>query len=220
MASLLKRLSQPNVAALCGFTGPFFAFLCIMIAILVSPWFTWQGNALSDLGHPLRYAESPLSSFVFNYGLIIAGIITLFFVFGLWTKVKSILARISTVILLFADIALICIGVFPETMPPWHFIFSVMLFASAALSILFFAAALMVHRPTRRIGLLSLIIGFIAAIPWILVLVFGAIDGIPVFLNYWQHAAVPETISAVAAYVWILFMSTKLTGDTDIIPRK
>jgi hypothetical membrane protein len=211
MSSLLKRLLEPNVAAACGIIGPFYAFLSIMIAIIVSPWFSWTGNALSDLGNLSRYPSSPVSSLVFNSGLILAGIITIFAVLGLLMKVKTnIGALISGIILLVGTIALICIGLFPENFPPWHFIFSVMLFVSIALAMLFFGGVFTYYRLTRRLGLFSLASGLIAASPWIPY----------VFFNWNIGAAIPETISAVAVYVWVIIMSTRLASSKDIIPEK
>jgi hypothetical membrane protein len=211
MSSLLKRLLEPNVAAACGIIGPFYAFLSIMIAIIVSPWFSWTGNALSDLGNLSRYPSSPVSSLVFNSGLILAGIITVFSVLGLLMKVKTnIGALISGVVLLVGTIALICIGLFPENFPPWHFIFSVMLFVSIALAMLFFGGVFTYYKLTRRLGLFSLASGLIAASPWIPY----------VFFNWNIGAAIPEIISAVAVYVWVIIISTRLASSKDIIPEK
>jgi hypothetical membrane protein len=211
MSSLLKRLLEPNVAAACGIIGPFYAFLSIMIAILVSPWFSWTGNALSDLGNLSRYPSSPVSSLVFNTGLILAGVITVFSVLGLLIKVKTnIGALISGVVLLVGTIALICIGLFPENFPPWHFIFSVMLFVSIALAMLFFGGFFIYYKLTRRLGLFSLASGLIAASPWIPYM----------FFNWNIGAAIPEIISAVTVYVWVIVMSTRLAGGKGIIPGK
>ncbi len=211
MSSLLKRLLEPNVAAACGIIGPFYAFLSIMIAIIVSPWFSWTGNALSDLGNLSRYPSSPVSSLVFNSGLILAGIITIFSVLGLLMKVKTnIGALISGVVLLVGTIALICIGLFPENFPPWHFIFSVMLFVSIALAMLLFGGVFTYYKQTKRLGLFSLATGLIAASPWIPYM----------FLNWNIGAAIPEIISAVAVYAWIIIMSTRLASSKDIIPEK
>lgn len=210
MSSLLKRFLQPNVAAVAGIIGPFYAFMSIMIAIIVSPWFTWTGNALSDLGNLSRYPTSPVSSLVFNSGLIIAGIITVFAVLGLAMNVKKhIGALASTAVLLVGTVALICIGLFPENFPPWHFMFSVVLFASIALAMLLFGGVFTYYRGTRRLGYFSLATGLIAASPWIPYL----------FLQWNIGAAIPEIISAVTVYIWVIVMSTKLASGKEIISK-
>lgn len=205
MTSVLKRLLEPNKAAFCGIVGPFYAFLSIMIAILFSyQWFTWTGNALSDLGHPLLH---PTSALIFNSGLIIGGIVTIFFVLGLAMNVrKNIIALVGTGMLLVATLALICVGVFNETFSPWHFIFSVTLFASMAFTLLIFGAAMAINKPTRWFGITTLLLGVVAASPWLLM--------------SWAHAAIPETISAVTAYVWILMMTARLGAGKEVIPKK
>jgi hypothetical membrane protein len=208
MSSLLKRLLKPDVAATAGIVGPFYAFMSIMIAIIVSPWFTWTSNALSDLGNLSKYATSPISSLVFNSGLIVAGIITIFAALGLIMNVKKhIGALISGVVLLVGTIALICIGLFPENFPPWHFIFSVVLFVSIALAMLLFGGVFTFYRGTRRLGYFSLITGLIAAAPWIPYM----------FLNWSVGAAVPEIISAITVYLWIIVMCTRVASGKEII---
>jgi hypothetical membrane protein len=210
MSSLLKRLLQPDVAAVAGMVGPFYAFMSIMIAIIVSPWFTWTGNALSDLGNLSRYPTSPVSSLVFNSGLILAGIITIFSVLGLIMNVKKhIGALVSAVVLLVGTIALICIGLFPENFPPWHFTFSVILFASIALAMLLFGGVFVYYKQTRRLGYFSFATGLTAMSPWIPYL----------FFNWSIGAAIPEIISSITVYVWVLVMCTKLASGKEIISK-
>jgi hypothetical membrane protein len=181
-----------------------------MIAIIVSPWFTWAGNALSDLGNLSKYPTSPVSSFVFNSGLIIAGIITIFAVLGLAINVRRhIGALASTVILFVATVALVCIGLCPENFPPWHFIFSVILFACIAVAMLLFGVIFTYYKGTRILGYFSLAAGVIAAAPWI-----------PYMLLNWKiGAAVPEIISAMTVYAWIIVMSTRLASGKEIISK-
>lgn len=49
--------------------------VAIAAAIAVAPWFSWTGNALSGLGNPVEP-----SSFAFNDGLILAGVLGTVFV--------------------------------------------------------------------------------------------------------------------------------------------
>ncbi|WXG43662.1 MAG: DUF998 domain-containing protein [Promethearchaeati archaeon SRVP18_Atabeyarchaeia-1] len=211
MATILKRLTEPNTAAFCGVVGPFYAFMSIMIAILVSSggsspssnWFTWTGNALSDLGHPVLH---PTSALIFNSGLIVGGVITFFSILGLGRSVrKSIGALVGTGILLVAAVALICVGLFNETFSPWHFLFSVMLFASMALALLVLGGAMVANRATRWFGVATLLLGVVAASPWLLM--------------SWAHAAIPETISAITVYIWVLMMATRLGTGKEAIPK-
>jgi hypothetical membrane protein len=186
--------------------------MSIMIAILLSSggstpssnWFTWTGNALSDLGHPILH---PTSAIVFNSGLIIGGVVTLFFALGLGISVKkNIIALVGTGILFIATVALVCVGLFNETYSPWHYLFSVTLFASMALSLLVIGVAMAINRPTRWFGIATLLLGAVAASPWLLM--------------SWAHPAIPEAISAMTAYVWVLMVVTRLGSGKGVIPTK
>jgi len=53
------------------------AFGAILTATLVAPWFSWTGNALSDLGHHDRATAT-----VFNGGLMAAGLVGAVFPYG------------------------------------------------------------------------------------------------------------------------------------------
>jgi hypothetical membrane protein len=122
---------------------------------------------------------------------------------------RHIGALISAVVLLVGTIALICIGLFPENFPPWHFIFSVMLFATIAIAMLLFGGVFTYHKGTRRLGYFSLATGLIAASPWI-----------PYMLLNWNiGAAIPEIISAITVYIWVIVMSTKLASGKEIISK-
>lgn len=220
MSRLLGRLFAPKATAFHGIIGPLFAFMCVIIAILVSPWFTWTGNALSDLGHPSRS-----SSIYFNIGLIVGGVITALFVIGLGLAVgfglnsdkktssesgkgtviharlglkpeKNIGVFLATLLLFVGSIALACIGLFPESMPPWHFIFSVTMFASIALSLLTFGVSYVLKSQTRKLGAISFLFGILSTSTWVVYWV----------VYPWSGVAVPEALSAVTVYVWVLIM--------------
>jgi len=43
-----------------GIVGPIVSYVLIAVSILLSPWFSWQRNALSDLGHSTKSNVSPI----------------------------------------------------------------------------------------------------------------------------------------------------------------
>jgi hypothetical membrane protein len=55
--------------ALFGVVGPLVAYLFIGVSIVLSPWFSWWSNALSDLGHSV---DSDVA-LLYNFGLLLAG---------------------------------------------------------------------------------------------------------------------------------------------------
>ena len=60
---------EERVYALFGVVGPLVAYISMGVSIVLSPWFSWESNALSDLGHAFR---SEVAS-IFNFGLLLAG---------------------------------------------------------------------------------------------------------------------------------------------------
>ncbi len=66
-----------RVAGICGIFIPVVIFTCLWLSIASSPWFTWTQHALSDLGIQANTAA------LFNYGMILGGILTLIFSLGL-----------------------------------------------------------------------------------------------------------------------------------------
>lgn len=72
-----------KISVLFGVFAPIIAFSCIALAIYHSPWFTWTGNWLSDLGG--MSGETPIwtahgiASVFFNFGLIMAGVMGVVF---------------------------------------------------------------------------------------------------------------------------------------------
>jgi len=58
-----------RIYVLFGVIGPISAYLLIGVSITLSPWFSWERNALSDLGHAVNSGVAP----IFNFGLFLAG---------------------------------------------------------------------------------------------------------------------------------------------------
>ncbi|BAB59965.1 hypothetical protein [Thermoplasma volcanium GSS1] len=104
--------------SLAGIVGPIFAISLVFIDVAVSPWFTWQHNALSDLGvHPYGY--------LFNLGIIVEGFLNVLFVMALFEI--GLKKRIGA-LLIISGIALALVGVFNEDHPPYHLIFALIYF--------------------------------------------------------------------------------------------
>jgi hypothetical membrane protein len=55
--------------SLFGVVGPLIAYFSIGVSMVLSPWFSWESNALSDLGHAIK---SEVAS-IFNFGLLLVG---------------------------------------------------------------------------------------------------------------------------------------------------
>ena len=60
---------EERVYALFGVFGPLLVYVSIAASLVLSPWFSWETNALSDLGHSVTSDVA----WVFNLGLLLAG---------------------------------------------------------------------------------------------------------------------------------------------------
>ncbi len=85
---------EERAYALFGILGPIVVYFSISASIVLSPWFGWQSNALSDLGHSIKSDVAPL----FNFGLLFAGFLLMVYastVFKKHAKYSSICLLIS-----------------------------------------------------------------------------------------------------------------------------
>ena len=71
-----RNAAKEKVYTLFGFLGLLAVYLSIGISILFSPWFSWQRNALSDLGHAVKSGVAP----IFNLGLLFGGFLIIIYV--------------------------------------------------------------------------------------------------------------------------------------------
>jgi hypothetical membrane protein len=174
-----------------GIAGPLVVSAAVLSAILVSPWFNWSDNALSDLG------VSGLGSTLFNTGLVAGGVMLIAFAAGLWKNSKSQCDRAGASILILGGVSLGAIGVFPENVGRIHLYFSVAFFASLALSLLTFSAARIVRAELRQ-GVFGGLLCVIATSVW---------------LFEWRGVAIPETVAYLSGAAWWVTSGMKLTRN-------
>jgi hypothetical membrane protein len=188
------------VSALFGVISPILTLILISLAISqASSWFSWTGNALSDLGVHEKSAA------LFNSGLIIGGILDTIFAFGVIHFYQNqTIGRGGAFFLLLAGIFLASIGIFPETAPNnIHYIVSVAFFAAFPMSLLIQSVALLSTPMYRKLGAFTLVMAIIAVIPW----------AIWTPLKPYRGVAIPELISALAAATWSIGMGTTLLRE-------
>ncbi|MCW4016648.1 MAG: DUF998 domain-containing protein [Candidatus Bathyarchaeota archaeon] len=169
--------------ALSGLLGPLIAVICIAGSILLSPWFSWEINALSDLGHSVNSDVAPL----FNFGLLSCGFLMIFY------SVTSFRghAKYTSYFLMFSGLALQLVATFNEVYKPLHFQVSVLFFLS-----LCFASVSYIIEKRSILAVVALTIGLIS---WILY-------GLDV---YSAGIAVPETVSSMATASWVVLAALK-----------
>jgi len=109
------------------------------------------------------------SDLAFNSGLIVGGIFAIIFAIGLLIAQKGILGRIGAVMFLIDAISLMGIGLCPMTaasiLSQSHFYVSMTFFAMFPLAA-FVLGAGAIRAKSRMFGLLTIILGIIAILPW------------------------------------------------------
>ncbi|MFQ6054042.1 MAG: DUF998 domain-containing protein [Candidatus Bathyarchaeia archaeon] len=181
-----------RVAGFFGVAAPILGFAIVFLAIWVSPWFSWTGNALSDLG------VEGFGSVVFNSGLPMTGALLTVFSLGLFELTRGCWAgRLGSALFLAAALLLSAIGVFPETAGRIHYHVSVAFFVSLPRSV-FALGASMIRRGVKGLGILSFAAGAAAAGVWTL---------------GWSAVAIPEALSALAVGVWSAAMGLWMIGQ-------
>ena len=177
-----------RVAGICGLLVPVVIFTCLGLALLSSPWFTWTDHALSDLGVQTNTAA------LFNYGMIVGGVFAFIFSLGL---IKVLSRKIGGYVLLFSSIALIGIGIFPETVFVLHFFTSATFFVTLTVALLLLGITMQKDPFKRPVGLLALACAGVAMTS-------------ALFLFPLKGIALPEAFSCFPAFVWCFIVGTKM----------
>ena len=180
---LVSALNERNCALL-GLVAPLVAVMFIAAAILLSPWFNWGTNALSDLGHSTKSEAAPF----FNFGLLSTGFLIILYSL---TSFKNH-TKYTSIFLVLTGLSLQLVATFDEVYKPLHFIVSVLFFLSLGFSSISYFIE---KRSTLAVA--ALIIGVSS---WILY-------GLEV---YSAGIAVPEAVSAMAVAAWVMLSALRI----------
>ncbi|MFP3984804.1 MAG: DUF998 domain-containing protein [Candidatus Bathyarchaeia archaeon] len=177
-------MSDRRRYALFGIIGPLAAFFFITVSILLSPWFCWGSNALSDLGHAVKSSVAAL----FNLGLLATGFLTTIYSITAFRNH----AKYTSYCLLASAFLLQLVATFDEVYGFLHFLVSVLLFVS-------FGLASIIYAVEKRSVLASAAFA-VGLASWTL---YWA--GV-----YTAGIAVPETISSLAIVSWVLLSAFRI----------
>ena len=190
------RLRFQRLAGACGVAAPVTSLTLIFAAVSVSPWFSWQQNALSDMG--VSATPNP-----FNFGLVLVGLFNLVFTIGILRQMdRSRLARLGSLALLLGAIALPLIGLVTEDKRPWHWNVSASYFFFTPLAYLFIGTRSF-RRGQKTNGSLTLAAGVAA-----LLVIFLRNP-----LTHQGDIAVPEILAALIIGSWTFSMGMRLLFD-------
>jgi len=186
-----KKSALLKIAGISGILAPILAFACIALAITSYPQFSWTENALSDLG-----VVEGVTATIFNYGLIVSGILAVLFALGLFQFLhETTVGRIGAFIFILATFALISIGVFPENVKPAHYYASVAFFVLALTSMIVVDVAFLLMAKVKM-GLFTFLAAVFAAVVW----------AIQWTVRFGSNVAIPEALSALSASVWTIVL--------------
>jgi hypothetical membrane protein len=117
----MKSMNQ-KFFTLFGIFSPFVTYLSILISIILSPWFSWQSNALSDLGHSVKSEVAP----IFNFGLLLTGFLIIIYSVTVFKKH----AKYTNLCLVVSAIILQLVATFDEVYGSLHTFMAILFFLS------------------------------------------------------------------------------------------
>ena len=155
--------------------------------------FSWASNALSDLG------VSKVAN-IFNYSLILAGILNVIFCFGfLKAYRRDLLSYIGNVILLLASGSISLVGIFTEAFGSLHFYVSFGFFIFSPIAMIIIGVSF-TRNNLLVTGCASVIAGLIA---------LATISSYftELHLEFGLGFAVPEMVVAIIISGWLISMA-------------
>lgn len=169
-----------------GIASSLVGFVATLLATALSPTFSWTANALSVLG-----AADAATPWLFNGGLIAAGVVALPFAWVLFAAARHILERLGAASFAGSVVALALVGLFP---------IGTSLHAPVAVAyFLLFTVAMWLHGSGAalagdvRRGLVSIWLGIGHLLAW-LVWAASGLGGI----------AIPEFVGSAILLAWIV----------------
>ena len=178
-----------------GLLGPAIGLLSVIVAIYFGPWFYWTEFALSDLGVgelPDRIARSAPSNglhiFIFNAGMMIAGIGLALFVFLTRSlHVDSIISKIGYSLIFIGGLNLALVGLFPIP-SPLHFPVAAIYFIATPIGLVLVGGSYL--SDSRNFGILLILIGIVAFLSIVEIVAPYLLD------LYSEGIAIPEMVEA------------------------
>lgn len=201
-------MTSTRLLKIIGLSGLITAWCSISTSIIVSRCFNILSMALSDLGDwtvacgnnaVCLQSCNRLSEPIFNYGLIVSGLLLASGSIGLYKYRRGFFS----IPLIFASIALSFIGALPERYGVLHFLSALIFFLLLPISMLLFAISK--RHIDRKLSALSIILSMIS-VTGIILFIYIKIRHLD--LGY----AIPEILGAAPATTWleIIFLDTQL----------
>ncbi len=205
-----KKCPTMKFPGILGIIGPLVALAAIAVAIMLSlSWFTWEGNALSDLGN---YNNGLPAAIIFNVGLALTGILLLVFTYCFTRAITDLPTKIGVIPFFIALCFLIGIGVLSENAGDIHFTVSVGFFLSFPFAMWFVGLGLLRFRNLWWFSVISIILPFFSIYMW--TSWYGGV------FPLWTGNAIPEITTALTGIgllwlVWLLYHKNRLSDIAE-----
>jgi len=183
-----------RVTGACGITSQLVGLAVILVAVSNSPWFNWTEYDISVLG-----VEGSMTA-LFNWGLILTGLIYLVFAVGLSRNLPSSWAgKSGGVSLILGSLALSAVGVFPRTFNLPHDTSSVAFYGLILLALLLIGVAA-IRSSRTLVGWLSITVG-------VLLIVFLLIPW------PWSGGAIEQLLSCIPWSLWTVAFGIRMVSS-------
>ena len=179
---------EERIYALFGVFGPLLVYLSIAASLVLSPWFSWETNALSDLGHALTSDVA----WIFNLGLLLAGFFLMIYSMTAFRKH----AKHSSFCLLVSAFFVQLLAVIDESYGGLHYVVTVPHF-------LMLSATSIVYTVEKR-SAFALATFLVVMFSWLLYALNIFSIGI----------AVPETVSKLVL-LWIMYFALRIYSGKE-----
>jgi len=186
-----------RIAGACGITSQLVGLVVILVVISYSPWFRWTEYDISVLG-----VEGSATA-LFNWGLILIGLLSLVFAIGLWKNlIIGRVGRVGVASLLLGSVSISTAGIFPRTINLPHNSASIAFFIFIALALLLVGVAAIIA--SRRVfGVLSIIGGILIVVilraPW-----------------PWGGGAIEQLLACLPWSLWMIAFGVRMLGSLPL----
>jgi hypothetical membrane protein len=186
----------------------------ILLATVLSPTFSWTGDALSNLGGAGDPAATATTMLLFNGGLVVGGLLGVGFVYVLFVRAAHVAERIGAVAFGLSMVALALVGVFPQEQPA-HFPAAVSFYLLLSVALWLYGTGNLFVGERER-GLATMLLGVVNVAAW----VGWGLTG-PVLR---PGLALPEIVGALVLAGWAVvtawgFLDGRRTGTLAVSRR-
>lgn len=182
---------------------------CLLLATMISPTFTWTGNALSNLGVAWTEAGTAMTARLFNGGLLLGTLLGWVFAYFLWTQAASRGKRLVAALLALTLAAMGGIALFPQG-TDLHFPVAVTFYVMITVTIWTDAVVVRDTVEGQR-GAVATWLGAANVGAWVVWAATGPVRR--------PGLALPEIVGAFVFALWILSSAIRLSQWEPVVTR-